>query len=104
MEMFALQMDFLFQSTMEDPRLLRVYVCLLQATCQRHFGSVLLQFLIDQRLTALQRPDSKVPLESQFCSNAVPSVLKKAAQHRRSHQQGSLVRSNSVLIRKGSDV
>lgn len=59
MEMFAHQMGFMFQATMEDPRLLRVYMGLLQANCQRHFGSVLLHFLVNQRLTALRRPESK---------------------------------------------
>ena len=57
--MFALQMGFMFRSTMDDPRLLRVYMCLLNSTCQRHFASVLLQFLIDKQLLALRRPESK---------------------------------------------
>lgn len=59
-EMTALQMGFMFRATLDDPRLLRVYMCLLNSSAQRHFASVLLQFLMQERLPALQRPESKV--------------------------------------------
>ena len=64
-EMFALQMPFLFRSVLDDHKLLRVFVTLLGSACNRHFANVLLRFLIDEQMPALNRPDSKVgPMSS----------------------------------------
>ena len=60
-ELLALQMDFVFNATMEDPLLIRSFMCLLHmSSCQRHFASVLLQFLLNNQMDSLERPGSKV--------------------------------------------
>lgn len=62
-ELLALQMDFIFNATMEDPLLIRSFMCLLHMpNCQRHFASVLLQFLLNNHMSSLERPGSKVKM------------------------------------------
>lgn len=75
--MFAVQMSFLFKATLEDPRLLRLYMCLLQASCQRHFACALLHFLTGEKLPALARPESKVRCTS---FNVPSKILRTALQ------------------------
>ena len=63
-ELLALQMDFIFNATMEDPLLIRSFMCLLHMqNCQRHFASVLLQFLLNNQMDTLERPGSKARLQ-----------------------------------------
>ena len=60
LEIFSPLMESLFTSTLEDPRLLRFMHRLLQSnTVARPFADVLLSFLVDKRLDALQQPTSK---------------------------------------------
>lgn len=58
-ELFSRHMGFIFQATLEDPKLLRTFQKLLDSPCHRQFASVLLQFLLDERMGSLRRPESK---------------------------------------------
>ena len=58
--MFSLQMPAIFRAIMDDQKLLRVIMQLLNSACQRPFAHVLLQFLVENQMPLLARPESKV--------------------------------------------
>ena len=58
-ELFSRHMGFIFKATLEDPKLLRTFQKLLDSPCHRQFASVLLQFLLNERMGSLRRPESK---------------------------------------------
>lgn len=73
-EIFTGRMEYLFSALLEDPALVHLLQQLLmQPTISRHVAPILMQYLVDSRLTNLQEPSSKVSL-------AADRTLKAAAK------------------------
>ena len=74
-EIFTGRMGYLFGAMLGDPALVQLMTqLLLQASVSRHVAPILLQYLVEHRLTDLQQPASKVAAASWQCS-VVPHIL-----------------------------